>query len=68
MDCFKAANHFSHESMEDVDSMEPVFVQWFNNCRLEFRDLVIRSWEEHILNELPDGSIHNPSLVSPFEN
>ncbi|KAL7473779.1 hypothetical protein ACHAXS_014457 [Conticribra weissflogii] len=56
MECFKAANHFSHENMNGRDSVAPVWVQWFNNCDLEFRHLVMTSWEGHILNEVSDCS------------
>ncbi len=62
LSAFTAESHFTEAAMKGGDERLSEWTQWFHNCRIEFCDLDVQSWDEIKLNEV--GSLSkSPSMV-----
>ncbi len=57
-----AESHFTEAAMKGDDERLSKWTQWFHNCRIEFCDLDVQSWDEIKLNDVVSSS-KSPSIV-----
>ena len=61
LSAFTAASHFDVGTMKGGDERMSVWPQWFHNCRVEFCDLDVHSWDDNKLSQA--SSFGKPSSM-----